>query len=331
MKKFLVCLLAALIALTCVSALAYSIVQPGEDIYYLDQANVLSKATEGEIYFANELLADACGAEIVVVALNNIGGADIFDYATDLGNSWGIGDSEEQNGFLLLMTIDDENYYASVGKGLQRIFTASTVNQLYDDYLEADFAAGNYDEGARKFFEAVFTRVAQFYNLSITPQDGVKAYEAYLASDGARETSFSGAQGRGERGGRYYDDYYRDRDSILEPIVTILVLLLVLMLVSRVRGGAFWFWRPTFIWPFFGPIRGPRHYHHHHHGPGPGPRRRPPTGGFGGGFGGGSGRGGSFGGGRSFGGGAGRSGGFGGGRSFGGGGGFGGGAGRGRH
>ena len=324
MKKFLVCLLAALMALAPMSALAYSVVSPGEDFYYLDQANVLSEETEGEIFFANQLLAKACGAQIVIVALDDIGGADILDYTVDLGNAWGIGDPEKQNGFLLLMTIDGEDYYSSTGPGIRGIFPASTLKELYDRYLEADFARGNYDAGAKKFFEAVFTRIANYYNLNITPQDGVKAYEAYLAS-GATAAGFGGASGGGARGGwedrGYYDDGRGDR---FEGIVTILVLVLLIMLLSRVRGGAFWFWRPTFIWPFFGPIRGPRPRHHHGPGPGPGPRRRPPTGGFGGGsFRGGSGR-------SSFGGGSFRSGGFGGGRGFGGGG-FGGGAGRGRH
>ena len=330
MKRFLVCLLAALMLLAPMSALAAGVVQPGEDFYYLDQANVLSEATEGEIYFANQLLEEACGAQIVIAALDGIGRADIADYAADMGDDWGIGDANEQNGFLLLMTISDENYYAITGRGLYGIFPASTLNQLFDRYLEADFARGNYDAGARKFFEAVFKRIADYYNLSITPQDGVEAYQAYLTS-GAATANFGGARGGGAHGGwddTGYDDYYgyEDRTSALELIVTILVLVLLIMLVSRVRGGAFWFWRPTFIWPFFGPIRGPRH-HHHHHGPGPrpgpGPQRRP-SGSFGG-FSGGSFRSGS--GRSSFGG---HRGGFGGGHG-GGGRGFGGGAGRGRH
>lgn len=333
MKRFLACLLAALMLIAPVGALAANVVKAGEDFYYLDQANVLSEATEGEIYFANQLLAEACGAQIVIAALNDIGRADIADYAADMGDDWGIGDASEQNGFLLLMTISDENYYAITGRGLYGIFPASTLNQLFDRYLETDFAKGDYDAGARKFFEAVYERIADYYNLTITPQDGVEAYQAYLNS-GEAASGFGGAIGGGARGGWYedyddYDYYYDDvRASLLEPIVTILVLLLLIMLVSRVRGGAFWFWRPTFIWPFFGSIRGPYH-HHHGPGPGPGPRRRPPGsfGGFSsGGFRSGSSRS-SFGGGRSFGG---NRGGFGGARG-GGGRGFGGGAGRGRH
>ena len=319
MKRFLLCMLALVLALAPVSAMAYSIVNPGDDFYYLDQANVLSEATEGEIFFANQLLAEACGAQIVIAALNDIGSANIADYATDMGDKWGIGSAEEQNGFLLLMTISDEDYYAVTGRGLYSIFPASTLKNMFDRYLESDFARGNYDAGAKKFFEAVFTRIADYYNLDITPQDGVDAYEAYLASS-ASAANFCGARGGGARGGwndSSYDGYRVDR--MIDNIVTILVLVFVIMLLSKIRGGSFWFWRPTFFWPFFGPIRGPRREPPRRR---PGPRRGPPPGGFGGG---------SFGGGRGgFSGGSFRGGGFGGGRGFGGGG-FGGGAGRGRH
>ena len=132
MKRFLICMLALVLALAPVSAMAYSIVNPGDDFYYLDQANVLSEATEGEIFFANQLLAEACGAQIVIAALNDIGSANIADYATDMGDKWGIGSAEEQNGFLLLMTISDEDYYAVTGRGLYSIFPArKPVTRFY--------------------------------------------------------------------------------------------------------------------------------------------------------------------------------------------------------
>ena len=155
MKKLLICLLAAVMLLAPAGALAAKLVQPGDDFYYLDEADVLSRDTEGEIFFCNQLLQEACGAQIVVAALNDIGGADIFDYATDMAEEWGIGDAKENNGFLLLMTIEDENYYATTGSGIRGAFSASTLKSLFDKYLEPDFAARNYDAGARKFFEAV--------------------------------------------------------------------------------------------------------------------------------------------------------------------------------
>lgn len=323
---------------------AVTVPEPGNDFYYLDTANVLSEATEGEIYFCNQLLEEKCGAQIVVVALDTIDDADIYDYAVAIGNQWGIGSSEENNGFLLLMTIAEDNYYALPGRGLDGIFPASTIKEYYDDYLEDDFAAKDYDAGAKKFFEAVFTKVADYYNADVSVQDGIAAYEAYQSSSSSE--GYGGAAGSSADLHEEWIDYDMPEgsggsggDGFMDILIAfagrilgiaVLIIVLVIIFGGRDRRRE----RNHFVFiPFFGPRRPhhpphPIHHEPHPHHPGANrPNSRPPrSGGFGGGgnFGGGAGRG-------SFGGGAGRGGsGFGGGHG-GGGGGFGGGAGRGRH
>ncbi len=362
MKRWLTVLLACLMIFGCMQALAATnVVEPGKDFYYLDTANVLSEATEGEIYYSNVRLQEACRAQIVVVALDSIDGADTYDYALEMYNSWGIGSSEDNNGLLLLMAIQEDDYYALAGAGLESIFSSSELKKMYDRYLEDDFAAKDYDAGAKKFFEAAFDRVADYYNLTITTEDGIQDYENAVSGSESQAHSAAHAEARSQHaagGAPEPDDYHESEGGgFMGTLLLVIVLLIIIGMISRIRGGAFWFWRPTFYWPIFGPRRRPPH-HPHRGGPGgpggPGPGSfgggrpmggGPRPGGFGGGrpMGGGS-RPGGFGGGRpmggggrSFGGGAGRSSfGGGGGRSFGGGAGgggrsFGGGAGRGRH
>ena len=114
-----------LLALMCAPALA-KVVSPGPDFYYLDNANVLSEDLKGEIFFANKLLYDACGAQIVVVTLDSTGSDAIDDYSYDLFNKWGIGDADKQNGLLILLAIDDDDYYVLPGTGLRSKFSAGS-------------------------------------------------------------------------------------------------------------------------------------------------------------------------------------------------------------
>ena len=137
-----------LLALLCAPALA-KVPSYGPDFYYLDDANVLSEELEGEIFFCNKLLYDACGAQIVVVTVNTTGSEAIDDFTNDLGNKWKVGDASKKNGFVLLLSIDDEDYYALPGPGLDSRFSAGTIKDYYDRYLETDFAAGNYESGVR--------------------------------------------------------------------------------------------------------------------------------------------------------------------------------------
>ena len=202
-----VCALAlVLLAFMAVPALA-KVVSPGPDFYYLDNANVLSEALEGEIFFANKLLYDACGAQIVVVTVDSTGRDAIDDYAYELFNSWGIGDAAKDNGFLLLLAIEDDDYYARTGSGLDRRFSASTIKEYYDEYLEQDFAAKRYEEGVRKFYEAVFQRIATTYSADVTPAQGVAAYKDYIARSEAANGfgGYSGTRRKGAVNGDYRD------------------------------------------------------------------------------------------------------------------------------
>lgn len=336
-----VCAMAlVLLALMAVPALA-KVVSPGPDFYYLDNANVLSEKLEGEIFFANKLLYDACGAQIVVVTVDSTGRDAIDDYAYELFNSWGIGDAAKDNGFLLLLAIDDDDYYARTGSGLDRRFSASTIKEYYDAYLERDFAAKRYEEGVRKFYEAVFERIATTYSADVTISQGIAAYNDYIAKNEA-DSGFGGYSGTRRKSAVNgdYRGYQEDDDSGIGFGVVIAVILLVVLVIliskgrrARRRVGIMpppppppmgIGYRPTrTVWHTGPVIRSAP------------PRSRPSSGGF---FGGG---GSSFGGGgasRSSGFGGGRSSGFGGGRSSGFGGGIGGGgrssgggAGRGRH
>ena len=234
-KALKLCLaVAVLLALLCAPALA-KVVSPGADFYYLDNANVLSEALEGEIYFSNKLLYEACGAQIVVVTLDSTGRVAIDDYAYDLFNDWGIGDAAKNNGFLLLLAIGDEDYYARTGSGLDGRFSAGTIKEYYDAYLEDDFAAGNYEAGVKKFFEAVYKRIAATYSAEVTTADGVAMYKEYVAKNSAANGygGYSGSRRSGAVNGDYRD---RDDDGVgLGFIVFVVLLILLVVILSRGR------------------------------------------------------------------------------------------------
>ena len=165
--KKMMCCAAALLAL-CWPAWAISVVSPTDDFYVLDQAGVLSTATQAHIVYNNDDLYEACGAQIVFVTLNDTGSADIFDYALELFNQWGIGG--KNNGLLVLLSIGAQDYYYLEGTALERNLPAGQLADLVNTYLEPDFAQGDYDAGCYKLFDALYEEVADIYGLSLSPQ-----------------------------------------------------------------------------------------------------------------------------------------------------------------
>lgn len=320
MKRTLSALLctALCLVLALAGAAQADIVKPNDDFYYYDDAGVLSDATRAMIYYNNVELEKACGAQLVVAAVKTLGGQTCESYAYQLINDWGVGDKDENNGLVLLLTINEDDYYLTTGTGLERHLDAGTVKTLLDEYLEPDFAKKDYDAGVQKIFEALFERVSDAYRAGVTFQSASNwETEADSVSGGTADAEL------------YEPEVIERKESnVMSVIVVLIVFIGVFCFIRSIFRGTFGsgFW--------YGCMGGPRPHRpprHDHHGPAP----RPPHGGFGGGRprgghpGGGSrpggfggSRGGSFGGGRS-------GGGFGGARG-GGGGGRGGGAGRGR-
>lgn len=225
---------------------------PTQQFYFYDGADVLTEATEGEIFFSNQLLDEACGAQIVIATVPTTGSTGIDDFTHEMFNSWGIGDSRKHNGFLLVMAIDDEDYYAECGSNLQPKFTAGSMKQYFDEYLEADFARGDYDAGAQKFFEAVFARVADTYNAEVTTAQGVAAYRAWLAEGDRADWAAPVGDSRG-----YVED--DDSSGMLSLVLLVILLILGFILVSRLRrrrvyrqSGVYAPSRTTFVPIFFG-------------------------------------------------------------------------------
>ncbi len=190
--KNTIAILLLILMLTLFGAHAEEIISPEADFYYYDEVGILSEETKGEIFYSNKLLYDDCGAQIVVAIINSTGKYSSEEYSIKLFNKWGIGDSEKNNGFLLLLAIQDDDYYACPGEGLEPLLPAATIKEMFDLYLEDDFAAKRYEDGAKKFFEEVFKYIAEIYHSDVTIQDGIHAYNSLYGKTTADAIDLSG-------------------------------------------------------------------------------------------------------------------------------------------
>lgn len=322
----------------------------GTYTYVYDHAGVLADKTMEHIDAMNASLFAQTGAQIMVVTVSSTNGTDIVDYAANLGNQYGVGSAERNNGIVMVLALDDiaqnglkGDYGAAYGDGLYKY--GDELNSLLYYYMESDFAREDYDAGVEKTFDAYAGWFADFYGVAVKENYIPVVRETYSAGDGYY-TQTTG----------YVAPTF---GSLLVKLVLLLVVLFVIwVILDRMRYNRY---RRRYMMPGMGiptvryypifwgrprrrrppqppkPPRGGPSAPPPPRGGGSGPAPRPPrsssgprtpTGGSRGGtpFGGGSfggfsgGSRGGFGGGGSFGGGFGGSrGGFGGGGSFGGG------------
>ena len=304
----------------------------GSYTYVYDHAGVLTDDTMEYIDAMNESLFAQTGAQIMIVAQDTTGGTDIVDYAIGLGNQYGVGSAERNNGLVIVLALEDYtpsglkgDYGVACGDGLYS-YGDELTNLLYY-YMEDDFAAGDYDAGVKRTFDAYIDWFEDFYGVTVRENYVPGVGESYTSSSGAYYTQTEGT-------------VEADAGTVMICIILVLIFLLIIWVISD--GVRYTRYRRRYMRPgmgiptrryypiFWGRPRRPRR-------PTPPPRpgkrppnnnRRPPNGG---GFGGGGSFGGNRGGfsGGSRGGSRGSSGSFGGSRggsrgSFGGGGSFGG-------
>ncbi|HTL80150.1 MAG TPA: TPM domain-containing protein [Bacteroidia bacterium] len=98
-----------------------------------------------------EQFADTTSNQIVVVITDNIGDNDINEYATGIGNTWGVGQSKLDNGVIIVINlgggVGNRDAYIAVGQGLEGIIPDATAYHISEDYIIPQFKAGNYAQG----------------------------------------------------------------------------------------------------------------------------------------------------------------------------------------
>ncbi|NER15095.1 TPM domain-containing protein [Leptobacterium flavescens] len=88
--------------------------------------------------------------QIVVVTIHSIKPySDIQKMATDLGNYWGIGTAEKDNGLVILLSKPERKIGISTGSGTQLILTDEICKSVIDNIMIPEFRKEKYYDGIK--------------------------------------------------------------------------------------------------------------------------------------------------------------------------------------
>jgi len=110
-----------------------------------DYADILTDSEEAQISSVLRDIYDKNSAQFAIVIINSTKGLDITDVAFDLAN--GHLGTDDDNGLLLLVSIQDRQYVFQSGRGIEYILPDITLARIGRNYLEPRFKDGNYAEG----------------------------------------------------------------------------------------------------------------------------------------------------------------------------------------
>ncbi len=185
------------------------------EFYVNDFANVMTDDEESRFLSKSVALNQATTAQVVVATVNSMSGDSIEEYSTELGRKWGIGDKEQKNGVLILLSLEEREIFVSVGYGLEGALPDSKTGRIIDvyglDYLKND----RFGKGILAIGEAVINEVYIEYGLS--PEEGYVNIENITAKQDV------------------------ESGSVLSSWAIMLIVLVLLSFLTRRRGGSLFF------------------------------------------------------------------------------------------
>src|SRR5262245_54769748 len=139
--------------------------------YVNDFAYVLSAQTTDDLNSTSEQLDHKAHAQVAIVTINTTDGKDIFDYAVDLYQAWGVGSKSTNRGVLILYATKDHKYWITVGYGLEPILPDGKVGGFAREAIPF-LRKGDYDSAISLVTQRIAAVIAQDAGIQLT---GVRA------------------------------------------------------------------------------------------------------------------------------------------------------------
>ncbi len=166
-------------------------------------------------YLERKLVAydDSTSNQITIVIAKTLGGYEPAVYATELGEQWGVGGKENDNGVVILISNPDagsderRKAFIAIGRGLEGKIPDMTAGRIYDEVLVPGLKSGDYYGALDRTVDALFQAAAGEYKAPAGYRNrgssgGLSVGKIIIAII-VLIVLFSMFGGRGNRGGGY--------------------------------------------------------------------------------------------------------------------------------
>ena len=181
-------MLAAALALLAAAGFAHAQTFPKLTGRVVDTANLLSPEQEKAIDAKLAALEQQSQRQLVVVTIADLGGYDIADYGFRLGDHWGIGDKERDDGALLIVAPNERKMRIEVGYGLEGVLPDVLAGRIIRNDIVPRFKANDYPGGIAAGVDAIAKQ------LTLPPDQAKKvvqeAQQAHSSDSGNAGTLF---------------------------------------------------------------------------------------------------------------------------------------------
>jgi uncharacterized protein len=113
----------------------------------VDEANLLSPASEAALTQKLEALETTTGRQVVVATLPSLQGLEIEEYGYQLGRAWKLGGEKTNDGAVLIVVPNERKVRIEVGYGLEPVLTDALSSVIIQSAILPKFKAGDMEGG----------------------------------------------------------------------------------------------------------------------------------------------------------------------------------------
>ncbi|MBF9252951.1 TPM domain-containing protein [Pontibacter sp. 172403-2] len=115
---------------------------------------------------------DTTSTQIAIVTITSIGGYDINQYTTQLGEQWGVGGKENDNGIIILVAKNERQVSIQTGYGMEHIVPDAIAKRITERTLKPNFQQGNYYKGLNEATNLIISLASGQYQADPAAAEG---------------------------------------------------------------------------------------------------------------------------------------------------------------
>ena len=143
--------------LCLLSVIAFALDLPPLTGRVVDQANVMTPQSRTELEAKLKNLEDKSGIQLVVATVKSLQDGDIETYANGMFRFWKLGETQKNNGVLLLVAPTERKVRIEVGYGLEGTLTDALSSVIIASAIVPRFKTGDFSSGIERGVDGVIS------------------------------------------------------------------------------------------------------------------------------------------------------------------------------
>jgi uncharacterized protein len=125
-----------------------------------DAATIFEAAGKAEIMDAIGDFEKVHKNQLTIVSVPSLNNQEIANYTCKLGNLWGIGDKQHDDGILILIAPNERKVRIAIGTGLEPQISNETLQQIINTKMMPEFPKQQYSAGVVGAIKALSVELA---------------------------------------------------------------------------------------------------------------------------------------------------------------------------